>query len=193
LPQWGGIVIHNPLDQIINLTDDSLLPILQLFVSQLRELLGITPIDNTTVPSKKNGIAEWEMDSLTRRYTFYNVNSTIATLKSLSKLVQNLKNMVVLDNIEALCSTSLNSLEMTRQSLLSANYQEAFISSRQASKSAEEAFFDPNMLALLYFPDDHKYAIYALPFVPITFQLLSGIYSELKIRKQMLSKKIKSD
>ncbi len=49
---------------------------------------------------------------------------------------------------------------------------------------AEEAFFDPNMLALLYFPDEHKYAIYALPFFPICMQLAKAIYEEIKARRQ---------
>ena len=49
------------------------------------------------------------------------------------------------------------------------------------------------MLSLLYFPDEHKYAIYALPFIPIIFQLLSGIYQEFKDRKAAAAKKLKKD
>jgi hypothetical protein len=47
------------------------------------------------------------------------------------------------------------------------------------------------MLSLLYFPDEHKYAIYALPFLPIAVQLASGIWGEYKARKQ--PKKVKRE
>jgi len=185
IPQWGGIVIFNPAKNSGNLQlgDSDLLPAMQLFVAQLRELLGIPHLEKTIVPSQEKGIAEWERDNFMRRYTFDNIGSTIATLKSLSKLVQNLTNMVVLDNIGDLCSSSLDYLEKSRNSLELSQYEIAFSSSKEAFKAAEEAFFDPNMLAVLYFPNEHKYAIYALPFIPITFQIFSGIWSEFKLRR----------
>jgi phosphatidylinositol glycan class S len=33
---------------------------------------------------------------------------------------------------------------------------DAFLLSKQAIESSETAFFDPSMLALLYFPEDQK-------------------------------------
>jgi phosphatidylinositol glycan class S len=57
---------------------------------------------------------------------------------------------------------------------------------------SEEAFFDANMLGLLYFPDEHKYAIYALPFAPIFVQMFTGIWQEYKSRQQK-QRKLKSE
>ena len=65
----------------------------------------------SVVPATTVGIAQWEVDVIQRRITFYNINSTISTLKSLSRLVQNLTNMVVNDNIADLLNTVLVSLD----------------------------------------------------------------------------------
>jgi len=194
IPQWGGIVIYNPQNvtkKNVSLSEKDLLPIMQLFLGQLRELLGIPSTVSNIIPSTSHGIAQWEVDSLTRHILLYNINSSITTLNSLSKLVQNLTNMVILDNIASLCQTSLSSLKQADEFLGQRKYDEAFQASKQAIMAAEEAFFDPNMLSLLYFPDEHKLAIYALPFVPIFFQLASGIYAEYRSRRQI--KKLKND
>jgi phosphatidylinositol glycan class S len=57
-------------------------------------------------------------------------------------------------------------------------YDAALGLSRSAASSARKVLFDPNMLSLLYFPEEHKYAIYALPFLPIFYQLLMGMKTE---------------
>jgi hypothetical protein len=146
----------------------------------LRELFGLPVYDDKLmVASASNGISQWELDMLVRRYTFSHMQSSVATLKSLSKLVTNLTNMVVLDNIATLCSTALDSLEKADEALKYQKYENALEEAREAAVASEKAFFDPNMVSLLYFPDEHKYAIYALPFVPIIFQLLSGNFTSL--------------
>lgn len=45
---------------------------------------------------------------------------------------------------------------------------------------SERLFFDPNMLPQLYFPDEHKYAIYVPMFLPILVPILTGIYGEFR-------------
>lgn len=113
-PQWGGIIIYNLKkndSSEFHFTVPLLYPIMKIFLTQFRQLLGISPFDSKKmIPSKENGISEWEKDILIRRYLYYNLNSTISTLYSLSKLVQNLPNMVVLDNIAELIENSLSSL-----------------------------------------------------------------------------------
>ena len=42
----------------------------------------------------------------------------------------------------------------------------------QAISASEEAFFDPSILSLLYFPDDHKMAVYIPYFVPVLLPVL---------------------
>ena len=43
-------------------------------------------------------------------------------------------------------------------------------------------FFDKGILSLLYFPDDHKMAVYIPYFVPVLLPLLVGVLREGKVR-----------
>ena len=52
--------------------------------------------------------------------------------------------------------------------------QEAFAFSQTSRSAAEKAFFDNSLLALLYFPEDQKYAIYIPLFLPIAFSFFSS-------------------
>ena len=44
---------------------------------------------------------------------------------------------------------------------------------------ASRAFFNPGMLALLYFPAEHKYAVYTPLFAPVTVPLLVTLLREV--------------
>lgn len=189
IPQFGGVSIFN-ISQLSNssfyeLNSQDLLPIMQIFVEQLRELLGIEPIDGLPIiPATRNGIAKWEVDILVQRYTWYFVHTSISSLQSLSNLVKNLTNMIIEDNIGHLCNKALDSLSEALEQMKKGNLDEALLSARTAFVASEEAFFDPNMLSMLYFPDEHKMAVYALPFFPILFQLFSGLWGEFKERRK---------
>src|SRR5690348_15248001 len=127
-PQWGGIVIYNLTDTDIASNQLDLQPVMPLFLGQIRQLFGLSPIPSNQVllpphlifvssyfckvsPNAQTGIALWELDVVTRSYLFSNIKSTISTLQSMSNLVQNLSNMMVGDNIANLASESLHSLE----------------------------------------------------------------------------------
>jgi phosphatidylinositol glycan class S len=45
---------------------------------------------------------------------------------------------------------------------------------------AEKAFFDDKMVSMLYFPDEHKYAIYTPLFGPLALPLLMALLRELQ-------------
>ena len=59
-------------------------------------------------------------------------------------------------------------------------YDLALYHSKKAIELAESAFFDPTMVSMLYFPDEHKYAIYMPLFVPISVPLLVALHREVK-------------
>ncbi|PRP88902.1 hypothetical protein PROFUN_00370 [Planoprotostelium fungivorum] len=188
-PQWGGVFIYNPPtsgDVLLSSVVD-LQPAMEIFVSQLRQLLGVGEISSDEVVyhhQMTKGISQYERDLLYRRYTWLHYNQTVSTIKSLSVLVQSLQNMVVHDNIASLVDHSLQELELCREKCRDLDYDSAVLHARTATRDAEIAFFDPDMLALLYFPQEHKAAIYALPFFPVFFQLISGIISEIRHRRK---------
>jgi GPI-anchor transamidase subunit S len=51
-------------------------------------------------PPPSTAITAWELDNLIRRRTAENIVAAISTLKSLSQLVSEIPNMVVLDHIQ---------------------------------------------------------------------------------------------
>ncbi|KAG0739931.1 hypothetical protein G6F17_006843 [Rhizopus arrhizus] len=200
IPRWGGIVIKNPpksASMEYKLTKSDLQPIMKTFLSQLRTLIGVkdleitrksTPHLVTFEPAKKSGITALEKDNLIRSRTFENVANTISTLKSLGQLVDEIPNMVVQDHINSKVRASLNCLTAVRQSLSEEDYLKALRDSIDAIELAEKAFFDPTMVSMLYFPDEHKYAIYMPLFVPTSVPLLAALVKEIKKLKQKKKK-----
>ena len=59
----------------------------------------------------------------------------------------------------------------------------AFLNSKRAVELAEKAFFDPSMTAMVYFPIEHQYAVYAPLFFPMAVPLLSAFIREIKAIK----------
>jgi hypothetical protein len=49
-----------------------------------------------------------------------------------------------------------------------------------ALEYAEKAFFDDKMVSMLYFPDEHKYAIYTPLFGPLALPLVMALLRELQ-------------
>lgn len=56
--------------------------------------------------------------------------------------------------------------------------------SSRALTLASRAFFNPGMLALLYFPAEHKYAVYTPLFVPVAVPLLVTLLKEVSARRK---------
>jgi GPI-anchor transamidase subunit S len=49
-----------------------------------------------------------------------------------------------------------------------------------ALEYAEKAFFDDKMVSMLYFPDEHKYAIYTPLFGPLALPLVMALLKEVQ-------------
>ncbi|KAF0401381.1 phosphatidylinositol-glycan biosynthesis class S protein [Gigaspora margarita] len=207
IPRWGGVIINNP-DQSVGthmFTFDELKSVMSIFIMQLRGLLGVqdvwlearsvldSSINVDFMPTPNTAITIWELDSLVRRRIAENIVSTISTLKSLSQLVAEIPNMVVLDHIQTEVLLALDSLKKSCISLHTGQYEIALQHAKKAIERAESAFFDPTMVSMLYFPDEHKYAIYMPLFVPISVPLLMALLKELKELKELKTKNKKKE
>ncbi|KAJ3333345.1 hypothetical protein HDU76_009148 [Blyttiomyces sp. JEL0837] len=214
IPQWGGIVISNPDRERDSLTYSvaALKPVMEVFLAQLRGLLGVKEVKlsggDAIVPStkityipSKIGITGWELDRLLRTSTINNMASAASTLNSLSTLISSMENMVVLDHIAKGVSESLDSLDSDKASINggggdgAGGLMNAVRESRKSIQFAESAFFDPTMVSLLYFPDEHKYAVYMPLFTPITVPLVIALVKEIRqlIKKPKKDGKVKSE
>jgi phosphatidylinositol glycan class S len=143
---------------------------MQIFLTQLRILLGVRPISTPRLSQRKNvaveiqksfdkGITFLELDRLLRERTIQNIADASSTLASLSRLIKNLPNMIVQDHIQTLVLESLDYLKKARNYLAENDLGSAAIYGRQAIVSAESAFSDKSMVSLLYFPSEHVLAM----------------------------------
>jgi phosphatidylinositol glycan class S len=188
IPQWGGVVIYNvpgstPLHSEVILNNENTLPIVQAFVSQLRSLLSIgSPKQKsvTVLPNGKHGAAEWELDVAVRKSILNNLRQTQHTLKTFSSLIQELVNIPVPESLLDDVQAALWQFDNSTDSCARGQYQSALKASQYAHKAAEDAFFAPNMVAMLYFPDEHKYAIYLPLFLPVLLPVFTGLRAELR-------------
>ncbi|KAI9030062.1 phosphatidylinositol-glycan biosynthesis class S protein [Phycomyces nitens] len=196
IPRWGGVAIKNPpkkalVEKQLHFTKKDLQPIMKIFVAQLRSLMGIPNINSMAekLPSTVNAtfmaapitaITTLEKDQLIRHRTVENMVNAIATLHSLQQLVTEIPKMVVLDHIALQVQQSLNALQLACEVLSQGKYTPALQHSIEAIELSEKAFFDPTMVSMLYFPDEHKYAIYMPLFVPISVPLVMALLKEVK-------------
>jgi len=200
IPRWGGIAIKNPplglsTPTKLEFSKDELKPFMEIFVAQLRGLIGIHDLKKTMSslessyeisfgPAPKTAVTVIEMDAIVKQRIAENVVNSIATLKSLAQLVIDIPNMVVLDHIRTEVQVSLDSLNQACQALQQEDYLKALQHSINAIERSEKAFFDPTMVSMLYFPDEHKYAIYMPLFVPVSVPLIMAVVKQIKEAKQ---------
>ncbi|KAJ3189711.1 hypothetical protein HK101_008738 [Irineochytrium annulatum] len=213
IPRWGGIVVSNPSREQYehHFTVEELKPYMEIYIAQLRGILGVKEVKiagfEREMPSfginyapSPVGITAWELDRLLRRATARNLAEAASTLKSLSNLIQSMENMVVLDHIQALVVSSLSLIGQTKDAIAAGDLELAAKHARTAFVKAESAFFDPTMVSLLYFPDEHKYAVYMPLFTPIAVPLVLALVKEIKIiaaylkeRRNLKAVKAKAD
>ncbi|KAJ3401941.1 hypothetical protein HDU80_005556 [Chytriomyces hyalinus] len=179
---------------------------MHIFIYQMREILGVKTVGlgsteqllpgfQFNYESSSMGITKWELDRLARLTTIQNIRNAVNTLNSLITLIESMEDMVVQDHIREKVMVSLNAIS-TANAILSENAQEtqspavnsshdiALAASRAAIVAAERAFFDPTMVSLLYFPNEHKFAVYMPLFLPVGVPLVGTLVQEIKKRLQ---------
>ncbi|RVW33702.1 GPI transamidase component PIG-S [Vitis vinifera] len=80
--------------------------VFEIFMGQLRQLFGLKSDSlyagasgTTNLLASERGFTEWELDVLSRQHTCFNLVSCATTLGSLSRLVQSLPRMIIMDEI----------------------------------------------------------------------------------------------
>ncbi|EDO47558.1 predicted protein, partial [Nematostella vectensis] len=181
-PQWGGIVVYN-MDDVPSNTSLPLRMaldtrhILTVFITQLKLLLGAEPVgspQNTLVDVSSTDLTDWVDSPVPWKIMEYLATAT-TTLTSLAHLLEQIGNMVIGDQIKNQVEQALAAIHKSKEELALGNVTSAFLEAKSAIVSSEKAFFDPSILALLYFPDDQKYAIYIPLFLPISLPVLMSL------------------
>lgn len=181
-PQWGAVQILNPtLNNCENNTE--IVPdsrhIMAVFTSQFQILLRARDkfdIPNVKVNSVKGPLLRsWELDGLFRMRTIEQITTASLTLQSLSKLLGEISNIVINEDVASAINEAVINVNKARVSLKQGKLKEALQFSKIAFSASEKAFSDPSLLALLYFPDDQKYAVYIPLFLPIMIPVLMSL------------------
>ncbi|KAK0495864.1 phosphatidylinositol-glycan biosynthesis class S protein-domain-containing protein [Armillaria luteobubalina] len=182
IPQWGGVTIYNPSDDtpphryMSSIDLDTLFP---AFSNQLLALLGVPGLraDVRLSPYNNSLLSDWQLDALLRRRAFENDRGAKDTLRSTVKLVDQIENMPVGQVVRDDVRDALSALEKMH-SLSTNSLVETVRLSADAVTHASRAFFNPGMLALLYFPPEHKYAVYTPLFASAVIPLIAAALRE---------------
>ncbi|GAA99413.1 uncharacterized protein L969DRAFT_86660 [Mixia osmundae IAM 14324] len=175
-PQWGGVVLADSLDTLK--FPEQLNTISQTFDAQLALLLG--------VPGRvRSGhrLEDWQVDAMLLTRTLANTRNGINTLKAIVNLTNTIENMPIGSDVQTDVTEALHAVEMVQQSWPD-DLTGAMKWSAKVNELSSRAFYHPSMLGLLYFPDEHKYAVYTPLFGPIAVPLVLGIIKEFKSWRQ---------
>jgi phosphatidylinositol glycan class S len=116
LPQWGGIVLLNlPADtpSKLHLIEAELDHVFSSFRAQLLRLIGVSelPLEvQSTEPSLS--LTDFQLDTLYRQRAFENTGSSKETLQSIVKLVNQIPNMPVGQDVRDDVLEALSALEV---------------------------------------------------------------------------------
>lgn len=178
-PRWGGMIIANPLCPNTTFVID---PINQLimstFITHLHQLLGIPDLKSKTLDEvAQTGLSPslWQKDFMTRAHTIEYLESARLSLRSLAQLLSEISNIVIKDHIGETVWASMENIAKAEFYMAAGKVEEGFVAAQEAAMLAERAFFDPSLLALLYFPDDQKYAVYIPLFLPVMIPVVISV------------------
>jgi phosphatidylinositol glycan class S len=197
-PQAGGVVIYNPPSR-----SDGGAPALpdlndafRLFEQQIQKLFGVPKAGQTS-----GSLPPWQVDAMVRARLLEAAKETVETLDAIVKLAESLPNMRVGKEVQRDVHLSLQHLEAVRpiprclhartdnlskqaRIALPHSLRDALQHASTALSLSSKAYFNPTMLALLYFPDEHKYAVYTPFFGPVAVPLLGALFKEIKEWKE---------
>lgn len=166
IPQWGAVYLL-PLEPTPHVPADALKQPLLAFASHLLSLIG-TP-EKGTLPLRLSTLSRTRSADLLLRAS--------STLGALARLSLNLPSISIPHSVADGVSTSLHHLSEACANLASPT---ALQHARVAEAEAERSFFEKSMVGQLYFPDEHKVAVYLPLLGPVGVPLVMGLIRELK-------------
>jgi phosphatidylinositol glycan class S len=174
IPQWGGIQILNTPSSAHTtktLTKDMLEPAMHTFSNHLLSLLGL-PHSPNSLPVK--------LSTLTRIHTSSLIHSASSTLGALARLTLTLPSIAIPNAVAASVSQTIAHLNSACADLREGNFVSALENARVAEKQAETAFFERSMVGQVYFPDEHKVAVYLPLLGPVAVPLVLSAVREIR-------------
>lgn len=176
IPQWGGVVILNPQDanatsNEATLSKESIRPALLTFSHQLLSFLG-APQTPPSLPL--------QLQTLTRIRAASLLLSASSTMGSLANLTVALPSIAIPETVSSAVDTTMMHLRATCDALKEGRFRDALKNARIAEVQAEKGFFEKSMVGQVYFPDEHKVAVYLPLLGPVGVPLVMSALKELR-------------
>ena len=108
------------------------------------------------------------------------MSSAASTLGALAQVYQKMPSIPVPDPVAESVSLSLTYLRRACDALRESRFQDALDYARIAHGEAEKAFFERSMVGQVYFPDEHKVAVYLPLLGPVAVPLVMAALKEVK-------------
>ncbi|KAF2970443.1 hypothetical protein GQX73_g3127 [Xylaria multiplex] len=177
VPQWGSVYLLSP-PAATHVSAEFLKQPVLTFASHLLSLLG-TP---------QSGSLPMRLSTLTRVRSVDMLLRASSSLGSLARLSLALPSISIPSRVADGVAKSIHHLELACTNLGST---ESLKHARIAETEAERAFFEKSMVGQLYFPDEHKVAVYLPLLGPVGVPLLMGLLTEFKAWKMRKQQKAK--
>jgi phosphatidylinositol glycan class S len=142
-----------------------------VFADQVASLLGVPP----SPPSLSLRIS-----SLARERATALILSASSTLGALSRLTLKLTSIEIPTSVAQSVEETLHRLDQACQNLQQGDFLGALENARVAEAEVEKAFFEPSMVGQVYFPEEHKVAVYVPLLGPMAVPLVMSAIKELK-------------
>ena len=177
IPQWGGVAILNR-EETANgtasprrLSKELIQPALLTFSHQLLHFMG-APQTPPSLPL--------QLQTLTRIRAASLLLSASSTMGSLARLTVALPAIAIPEAVSAAVDTTLAHLRNTCNALKDGRFSQALNHARIAEAQAEKGFFEKSMVGQVYFPDEHKVAVYLPLLGPIGVPLAMSALKEAR-------------
>lgn len=167
IPQWGTVYLLSLPDATKHVSSETLGQAMLTFSNHLLTLLG-TP-QSGSLPLRLSTLARIRSADLLLRAS--------STLGSLARLSLALPSISIPSTVADGVATSMDHLSLACSNL---GGPEGLLHARIAEEEAERAFFEKSMVGQLYFPDEHKVAVYLPLLGPVGVPLVMGALKELK-------------
>ncbi|KAL8717260.1 MAG: hypothetical protein Q9225_005480 [Loekoesia sp. 1 TL-2023] len=178
IPQWGGVVILNPPasarsngTQAAGLSKADIQPALLVFSHQLLSFLG-APQSPPSIPL--------QLQTLTRVRAVSLLLSASSTMGSLARLTVALPSIAIPETVSTAVGITLEHLGKTCSALKDGRFAAALDNAKIADTAAERGFFEKSMVGQVYFPDEHKVAVYLPLLGPVGVPLVMSALKELR-------------
>ena len=174
IPQWGGVVVLNPQEFVQNssaITKEELQPPLLTFSHQLLAFLG-APQTPASLPLQLQTVVRVRSASL--------LLSASSTMGSLARLTKALPSIAIPETVSSAVDITLLHLRQTCNAMKDGNFRKALETARTAEAQAERGFFEKSMVGQVYFPDEHKVAVYLPLLGPVGVPLIMSGLKEFR-------------